>query len=81
MNTEHHKHMILNTAQATAIYRAMCELNNIGARISVRGIKVGPFEYSVMEIPSGKIVINDIMGTQKTFANQGQFCQFYGILP
>ena len=51
--------MILNQAQAEAVYSAMCALNNVGARLSAHGIgyDADGFEISAEQSETGLVSI------------------------
>lgn len=64
---------ILSAVQAEAVYRAMCELNNVGGRLEVviHGVRV-------KERTSGIIQI-DSKSRGELFLNQAAFAAAYGL--
>lgn len=72
--------MILNQAQAQAVYRAMCELNNVGGVIEVR---IGAIE--VVDFSAGVSVVrrdraNGLRLVEgEDYINQEAFAAAYGV--
>lgn len=76
--------MILNQAQATATYRAMCEMNNVNARIKVTFDEVDALNFTnVFEDLTGRITVNFVRNaraTQREIHNsQDEFKTAYGV--
>lgn len=71
--------LILNQAQAQAVYNAMCELNNVSARIDAKSR-----DFWVFEKESGAIdvcpVVKGIEYEGETHANQSAFATAYGLV-
>jgi len=67
--------MILNKAQAKAIYSAMAELNNVGMRLeaSVGGTRV-------YENFGGNVVVDAFAQPTETYVSQHEFANVYGLL-
>lgn len=66
--------LILTTAQAEAVYGAMCALNNIDARLDAR---VGPTR--VYETLSGTVVVSAYALPTEDYANQAAFAAAYNL--
>ena len=71
--------MILRTAHASAIYRAMCELNNIGATL-YSGVQSDFYgdRVTISANADGTVIICDGTDSER-FANQSEFATAYGI--
>lgn len=65
---------ILNSAQAEAIYSAMCALNNVGMRLSVR-----VDEVRVWESESGEVFVQAPGVLAEIWESQGAFCDAYEL--
>jgi hypothetical protein len=72
---------LLTNAQAEAIYRAMCELNNIGCHLSDMTMPAGRERIQVRQEPSGKVRIDLVDITHEEHADQSAFATFYGLNP
>ncbi|ABL96786.1 hypothetical protein BcepF1.055 [Burkholderia phage BcepF1] len=76
---------ILNKSQAEAVYRAMCELNNIGARADITIGDPGDAHITVKESRFGQIVIVQSFDdpyrdhARESHLNQGDFKLYYGL--
>lgn len=70
--------MILNQAQAEAVYSAMVALNNVGATIDKISL---PETYYVIDVVSysDKITIRQGLRTVETHADQAAFATAYGL--
>jgi hypothetical protein len=69
--------MILNQAQAEAVYTAMCALNNLG---SIWLLKIDTPEFFAKEEETSGIVFRDADGNRETHANQAAFAKAYGFI-
>ena len=69
--------MILNKAQAEAVYRAMCELNNVGGRIS--GTIVFPDDMAVSSWSEGEFTVSAGNGAGEFYADQAAFAAAYAL--
>ena len=69
--------MILNKAQAEAVYRAMCELNNVGGRIS--GTIVFPDDMAVSCWTEGDFTVSAGNGASESYADQATFAAAYSL--
>lgn len=72
--------MILNQAQAEAVYSAMCALNNVGAdtgrvRIDVAVVAWGSTGASVELVRSHR----DTQAERENYADQSAFATAYGL--
>lgn len=76
---------ILNQAQAEAVYSAMCQLNNVGARLDAFLEKV----FHAREMADGRVVINIVPNVTfpgshgaepEVYENQLAFAAAYGLL-
>jgi GTP cyclohydrolase III len=72
--------MILNPAQAEAVYSAMCALNNVGALINTtrrysnrEGFKVTQSEDYFGEIVVATFDANDQTTSSESYADQNEF--------
>lgn len=81
---------LLTTAQASAIYRAMTEANNIGARLHARiDIESGPhagfilhideYETRRIHVFAGSADCSVAISDTERYLNQAHFAQAYGI--
>lgn len=72
--------MLLNQAQAQAVYTAMCHLDNVGARINVAFR--GRHELRVFELPTGRVhvVVMDDSNVcmSEHYDSQQEFALAYG---
>ena len=70
--------MILNKAQADAVYRAMCDLNSVSGSLSatIGGTRVE-------ETHSGRVQVWTLETAHhpEMHANQGAFANAYGLVP
>jgi len=66
--------VILNQPQAEAVYRAMCELNNVSGRIDVR-LQNG----RVNESANGVILVTGYAKPSEDYSNQSAFAAAYGL--
>lgn len=80
--------MILNQAQAEAVYSAMCALNNVsvseGTEITFVGTSNdGMARYTCSEYPDGQIEVDKWPGQLdrhiEFYANQAAFATAYGL--
>lgn len=80
--------MILNQAQAEAVYSAMCALNNVSANRGVELRFVGGNDgdynrYGVKEEADGEVTVYvgpGILGREREdYANQAAFASAYGL--
>lgn len=71
--------LYLSLEQANSIYSAMAELNKVGLRIAVRGLKQGAFDVNVHEDIHGAIIIASWDGVIERYPNQNAFGVAYGI--
>ena len=67
--------MILNQAQAEAVYSAMCALNNVGMRINTCDDDM----VRVAEHQSGVITVYHGDTVRDVYANQAAFATAYGL--
>lgn len=69
--------LILNQAQAEAVYSAMCHLNNVGGALSA----VYPGGVRVEETYGGAVQVWTLRESQKTehYINQSAFATAYGL--
>lgn len=76
--------LILTQAKAQAVYRAMCELNNIGALINVR-IAMGTNSHAVVleDLMSDEVRVSVHSGgkvqTFETYPDQESFRSAYSV--
>lgn len=81
--------MILSTAQAEAVYSAMCALGDVGARLDA--FLEGGFH--VREMPDGQVVVHAVLGSAfpasahlraqdepEIYLSQFAFAVAYGLL-
>jgi hypothetical protein len=76
--------MILNQAQAEAVYSAMCALNNVGAMLRVETFNAHRHAVTVIEDHAGVNVTMNIGGIvreldRERYANQAAFAAAYGL--
>lgn len=78
--------MILNQAQAQAVYTAMCALNNVsaneGVQISFVGTVDGDYKHiKVEECAGGSVEVSfGILGREReTYPNQAAFAAAYNL--
>lgn len=77
--------MILNQAQAEAVYSAMCALNNVGGRSHVRINAARGGLIHVNELPDGAIqlwrgdAVGYPTGAIENYADQSAFAAAYGL--
>lgn len=67
--------MILNQAQAEAVYSAMCELNNVSMRLQAQ---IG--STRVYENTEGNVVVDAFSLPAETYESQASFAAAYGLL-
>lgn len=71
--------LILNQAQAEAVYSAMCALNNVGGRIDVLIPNPGGVIVQVQEMQHGEVwVFFGSLGSEN-YADQSAFAAAYGL--
>lgn len=81
---------LLTTAQATAIYRAMTEANNVGARLHARIeiesgenagwlLHIDEYETGTISVFVGSADCSLVIGNTEQYSNQAHFAQAYGI--
>ena len=81
---------LLTTAQASAIYRAMTEANNIGARLHARidiesgqhegyTLHIDEYETGTISVFVASVDCSIVIGNTEQYANQSHFAQSYGI--
>lgn len=68
--------MILSQAQADAVYSAMCNLNNVGARF---GSVHMPDGRGVCQYEDGVIVVSQVGGVSEAYNNPAQFREAYNL--
>lgn len=69
--------LILNQAQAEAVYQAMCALNNVGATVSAEFHQDGLQAYSLSD---GSVAVqNDTTLGLETYNTQADFATAYGL--
>ena len=73
--------MILNKAQAEAVYSAMCALNNVNARLHARdvGYTDEGFAIQIHETETGMIVISTGTKVLERYGTQGRFAAAHGL--
>jgi len=72
--------MILNQAQAEAVYSAMCALNNVGGRIAAMMEFKTKNEVQVTQQADGQVlVLKDIGLTCERHADQAAFANAYNL--
>jgi hypothetical protein len=74
--------MILSQAQAKAVYAAMCELNDIGARLNAEfDYRAGPQRIKVFDNGLGVFVqfVNWTIAEQ--YSSQNKFAVAYNLIP
>lgn len=76
--------MILTTAQAKAVYDAMCALNNVGAKLNTVVTKEDCFNFTrVFERDDGDIrvviCVDGNIYNKEIYANQDNFATTYGV--
>jgi hypothetical protein len=76
---------ILTQAQALAVYRAMCELNNVSAYASVRlpcSLQLS-IVRTVRQVADGGVIVGEEqagrLSAVERFKDQAAFREFYGI--
>ena len=76
---------ILNTAQAEAVYSAMCALNNVGAKVDVtfgnpdNGIHVYEYKWGgAGKVYVYRMSIGTVIGDE-CYADQSAFATAYGL--
>lgn len=73
--------MILNQAQAEAVYSAMAALNNVGGRIATVIEFSRESECEVVENPEGQVLVSKDFGLSvETHANQAAFASAYRLI-
>lgn len=77
--------MILNQAQAEAVYSAMCALNNVGGRADAF-IEGATTNIHARELYDGRLVVHEIPHdapksdiTTERYDNQAAFATAYGL--
>lgn len=71
--------MILSNTQAQTIYAAMCELNNIGARLLAQIPVKGNCPIEVDQMRDGKITVLDYYNPGEEYLSQEMFAAAYGL--
>lgn len=77
--------MILNQSQAEAVYRAMCELNNVGAKIKATldmvayGQFVKVWQHDANEFVTVIKVEKYHVTSREVYASQAEFAAAYGL--
>lgn len=69
--------MILNQAQAEAVYSAMCALNNVGGGFS--GTIVLPDDMAVSCWSEGESTVSAGNGAVESYVNQAAFASAYDL--
>ena len=74
---------ILNQAQAKAVYDAMCALNNVGARVTVK-FPTRDGLITVIEGVPGHVYVEETIGTscvaREAYRAQNDFATAYEVL-
>ncbi|MDR6216213.1 hypothetical protein [Paracidovorax wautersii] len=68
--------MILNQAQAEAVYSAMCALNNVSGRCTE--LAIGDGDAIVQNYTSGTVIVIDGNATER-YADQTAFATAYSL--
>lgn len=69
--------LILTKAQAEGVYRAMCEINNVGERLDKITLASG--ELYVRENEAGQVIVESLEDGVETHFNQSEFATAYGL--